>query len=205
MGYIDPPDHVHRNECCTPDAVYGTTINDRFLKLTVHFPANMPALSRKAEDMALVAELHKAILPVIERIYRDSWHALARKKLPGHTKPFPGRWEDLDPRRFDKEPRCSALEGEEVAPEPGSVQAVVAAATRKAEKDNWYLRETLARRAAQPTDARRSALEAVAEAAAAMPRETPAPGGAGTVHTFEIEAGVVWTLDKALRALTDPT
>jgi hypothetical protein len=42
------------------------------------------------------------------------------------------------------------------------------------------------------------ALQRVAKAAKAMPRETPAPGGAGTMHDFSIEAGVVWDLDRAL-------
>jgi hypothetical protein len=41
----------------------------------------------------------------------------------------------------------------------------------------------------------------VANAARKMPRETPAPGVASTVHTFQIEAGVVWELDYALSAL----
>jgi hypothetical protein len=40
---------------------------------------------------------------------------------------------------------------------------------------------------------------AVIEAARQMPRGTPGPGGCGTVHQFGIEAGVVWTLDIALK------
>lgn len=44
-------------------------------------------------------------------------------------------------------------------------------------------------------------LRAVVEAAREFPRETPAPGGVFTKHTFQIEAGVVWQLDKALKEL----
>ena len=39
------------------------------------------------------------------------------------------------------------------------------------------------------------------EAAVDMPRHTPAPGHAGKVHTFEIDAATVWALDKALNKL----
>lgn len=39
------------------------------------------------------------------------------------------------------------------------------------------------------------------EAAKDMPRHTPAPGGAGTIHTFKIDAATVWALDKALNKL----
>jgi hypothetical protein len=44
-------------------------------------------------------------------------------------------------------------------------------------------------------------MEAVLQAASKMPRRTPTSGGAGTAHWFEIEAGVVWELDKALSAI----
>jgi hypothetical protein len=45
------------------------------------------------------------------------------------------------------------------------------------------------------------ALRDVVEAARRMPRATPAPGGAGTIHQFPIEAGAVWMLDRALLRL----
>lgn len=38
-------------------------------------------------------------------------------------------------------------------------------------------------------------------AARKMPRWTPKGGGAGTLHTYQIEAAVVWDLDRALTAL----
>lgn len=38
-------------------------------------------------------------------------------------------------------------------------------------------------------------------AAVDMPRETPAAGGAGTIHDFKIPASHVWDLDKALDKL----
>jgi hypothetical protein len=40
--------------------------------------------------------------------------------------------------------------------------------------------------------------EKVIKAARNMPRQTPKPGGCSTVHDFQIEAGTVWALDKAL-------
>ncbi len=43
--------------------------------------------------------------------------------------------------------------------------------------------------------------QAVIAAARKMPRETPAPGGAGTVHDFKISAATVWALDAALTKL----
>lgn len=46
-----------------------------------------------------------------------------------------------------------------------------------------------------------AAMAEVVARARNMPRRTPAPGGAGTVHQFDIEAGHVWMLDIALKAL----
>jgi hypothetical protein len=46
-------------------------------------------------------------------------------------------------------------------------------------------------------------LWAVANAARRMPRETPGPGSASTVHAFQIESSAVWELDRALRALEE--
>lgn len=43
------------------------------------------------------------------------------------------------------------------------------------------------------------ALLALYDAAKFMPRGVPGSGGASTVHAFEIQAGVVWDLDLALR------
>lgn len=43
------------------------------------------------------------------------------------------------------------------------------------------------------------------EAAKQMPRVTPKAGCASTVHTYEISAGTVWTLDRALINLGLPT
>ena len=44
-------------------------------------------------------------------------------------------------------------------------------------------------------------IQELIEAAKDMPRHTPKPGGCGTVHVFEIDAGTVWALDKALNNL----
>lgn len=44
-------------------------------------------------------------------------------------------------------------------------------------------------------------LSAVVEAARFMPRSTPAPGTAHTVHDFVIPAWAVWDLDRALKVL----
>ena len=44
-------------------------------------------------------------------------------------------------------------------------------------------------------------IQELIEAAKDMPRHTPASGGAGTVHTFKIDAATVWALDKALNKL----
>jgi len=51
------------------------------------------------------------------------------------------------------------------------------------------------------TEARERALMEVVRAASEMPRKTPAAGGSCTVHPFQIEAGAVWALDRALRNL----
>lgn len=55
------------------------------------------------------------------------------------------------------------------------------------------------------TDTTREAVarakDAVIAAARQMPRQTPDPGHASTRHKYLLEAGIVWTLDKALRDL----
>lgn len=45
---------------------------------------------------------------------------------------------------------------------------------------------------------RTEAMTRVIEAARKMPRTTPAPGGANTVHTFEIPAWIIWEFANAL-------
>ena len=50
--------------------------------------------------------------------------------------------------------------------------------------------------------AEREAFQLLLAAALLMPRATPKPGGASTVHTYEIEAAYVWALDNACRAAT---
>ena len=98
MGHLpSPADHVVRNECCTPDAVYGTDVGARRVVMDVTI---MEGLLPREDEGRLVAELHAAILPVFERIYRDNWAALAGRFTYQGDKPLPARWEDLDPQRF---------------------------------------------------------------------------------------------------------
>jgi hypothetical protein len=46
---------------------------------------------------------------------------------------------------------------------------------------------------------RDAALLALCEAADKLPKHVPSHGGAATKHSFKIEAGVIWDLDRAVR------
>jgi ATP:corrinoid adenosyltransferase len=65
------------------------------------------------------------------------------------------------------------------------------------------LRAAYALRKLAESTALAEALTELEEAARHMPRATPAPGGASTIHNFEIEAAWVWANDRALKKLDD--
>jgi hypothetical protein len=78
--------------CKTPEAVYTTALDPNSIRLDVDLPVSM--LNPDSEK-SLIQDLHLAILPVIEKLYRDRWHLLAGKVLKSDPKPLPSTWQEL--------------------------------------------------------------------------------------------------------------
>ena len=93
MSKTNPP-------CCrTPGAVYTTTVRPSVLALFVRAPENTNLFGNLTHDQErkLIADLHDALLPVMEGVYRDTWQSLAGKTLAEcGDKPMPDRWDDLE-------------------------------------------------------------------------------------------------------------
>lgn len=84
---------VARSHCRTPGTIYGTQIDRDSITLRIDLPVKM--LKEDAEP-ELIADLHKAILPVMERVFRDRWALLAGRKNPRlGTARLPLKWSEL--------------------------------------------------------------------------------------------------------------
>lgn len=83
-----------KNACRTPEAVYFTGLDVSTIRLEIELPVNMIS-TVSDEEAKLIAELHKAILPVIEKLYRERWNLLAGKKIGTDSNPMPATWEEL--------------------------------------------------------------------------------------------------------------
>lgn len=82
--------------CRTPGAIYETAFTTNSITLRVLLPVQMlPSNLMREEEQRIAADLHAALLPAIERFYRDRWRRLAKKVLPGETAAMPELWEEL--------------------------------------------------------------------------------------------------------------
>jgi len=81
-----------KNKCRTPGAVYETALRDRAVRLDVYLPVSM---IEAVDHSLLIDELHKAVLPVMENLFKKKWSLLAGKKLPGDRVALPDSWEEL--------------------------------------------------------------------------------------------------------------
>lgn len=77
--------------CKTPSAVYSTSFERDFIDLGIRLPLR---ILNPPHEKELVAELHNAILPVIEKLYRERWNLFAGKEVDNGG-PLPPKWEDL--------------------------------------------------------------------------------------------------------------
>lgn len=84
---------IERSHCRTPGTNYGTQIERNSITLQIDLPVNMLKADAEPE---LSADLHKAILPVMERVFRDRWALLAgRKTARLGTARMPLHWSEL--------------------------------------------------------------------------------------------------------------
>jgi hypothetical protein len=66
--------------CKTPGAVYETNVAPEYLSLTILFPR--PVLAMPCRDQqVLVRKVHRAVLPVIEKLYHDAWERCFRGQM----------------------------------------------------------------------------------------------------------------------------
>jgi hypothetical protein len=88
-----------RSVCMTPEAVYTTAFDSDGIRLDVDLPVKM--LNPK-DEQDLLQRLHHAILPVIERLYRERWHLIAGQKIGNDPNPMPAKWVDLKTKKVDR-------------------------------------------------------------------------------------------------------
>jgi hypothetical protein len=83
--------------CGTPGAVYSTWYDPSFKGdlITVRIRVPISELIEKIDRPSLTAELHNALLPVIEKFYRDNWAHFAGQIIPGDDAPLPATYDEL--------------------------------------------------------------------------------------------------------------
>ena len=89
-----PTPTVPFKECGTPDTVWGASVAAKHVKFTASFPAPLIA---PQEEKAFIAEMHAAMLPVVERLYARRWVQMFAGTLDAEGRPYPARYEDLWP------------------------------------------------------------------------------------------------------------
>jgi len=81
--------------CGTPGAIYSLTVEGNTLACGVTLPfsieASLPAEAREE----LKKRIHDAMLPAVERFYRDVWDKTIAGKVIDDTGVMPKRWEQL--------------------------------------------------------------------------------------------------------------
>jgi hypothetical protein len=91
-GYKTPI-NTARSRCRTPGTEYGTDIRSDAINLSVDLPIHM---LNKDDEPNLTMDLHRAILPVIEKLFQDRWRLLAGQLNPRMgAQRMPKNWSDL--------------------------------------------------------------------------------------------------------------
>lgn len=82
--------------CGTPGAVYSITVKGHDLKCAVHLPFDIASAVPKEAHEDMKKALHDAVLPIVEKFYRDVWDTtIAGKRLGDDPERMPPRWEWL--------------------------------------------------------------------------------------------------------------
>ena len=81
--------------CRTPGTVYDTNINPDRIRLAIRMPVNLLSDITEEQKQQLVMDLHNALLPVVEQVFRQQWRQMSGKLIKGHTRPMPETWEEL--------------------------------------------------------------------------------------------------------------
>lgn len=79
--------------CRTPGAKYGTDMTTNSVTLTIELPLDVFSGLGTAGERQLEADLHVAVLRVMETVYRDRWSQFRGKMLDGDV--MPEHWYQL--------------------------------------------------------------------------------------------------------------
>ena len=82
--------------CGTPGAVYETVLDPKSVTLRILLPAPVIDGLSLDERGALIQSLHDAIIPTVEKLYKQVWSKhFANRLYPDHDRPFPARHAQL--------------------------------------------------------------------------------------------------------------
>lgn len=82
--------------CGTPGAVYSITVRGCNLKCAVRLPFNIASAVPEAAHEDMKKAMHDAVLPIIEKFYRDVWdETIAGKRLGDDPDKMPKHWKWL--------------------------------------------------------------------------------------------------------------
>jgi hypothetical protein len=81
--------------CGTPGAIYSIVVDGNTLAVGVTLPFSIETSLPAEAKETLKKDLHDAILPMVERFYRDVWPDRIAGKIIDDTGRMPKRWEQL--------------------------------------------------------------------------------------------------------------
>lgn len=84
-----------RSGCRTPGTEYGTEITSNKIVLTIELPVHLLVGITPAQSLDLTIRFHRALLPVMEFIFKRWWRHIAGVTLHDGSGKMPPRWEDL--------------------------------------------------------------------------------------------------------------
>lgn len=79
--------------CRTPGAKYGTDITTNNITLTIELPQDVFSGLGTPGERQLEADLHVALLRVMETVYRERWNRFRGRVIDGDV--MPENWHDL--------------------------------------------------------------------------------------------------------------
>ena len=97
MGSSAEHRRLYKNpeSCKTPGAIYETSFRSKQVILEVNLPVEFFEDLSKRKEKKLAEDLHNALLPAMEQIYREFWSKLAGKVIEKDDEPMPRSWTEL--------------------------------------------------------------------------------------------------------------
>jgi hypothetical protein len=99
MGATPTPE-LPVKECGTPDTIWGALVDAEYIKFTARFPVPLIA---PQEAKAFAAEMHAAMLPVVERLFERRWAQMFAGKKDAEGRLYPQTYQELWPSQAGPE------------------------------------------------------------------------------------------------------